>query len=277
MISNHLIQRQQEAVRPSKLLLVVQPFATTDYGIRLIKEERYMSVGVLIFEGMKVGFLPGDFQISVDESGSFKSRAILSTAYNVLPIWLRVARDNLSQAKTASDNISKKWDDLDENGRKELLISELEASLQVFVSCGIVLDALYDQLRPYANISDTDRKKWRENKIGRGKQIAEVIRRVYKLDNNVFKHFKQNISEIVKYRDLAVHPSHDLKNACDRPDIPVGVDWKFAMYRFANSERCYVATTEMIRYLYTKRCDEKRVVELMEIVFKALRELKVVK
>lgn len=235
-----------------------------------------MSIGVLIFEGMKVGILPGDMQIGIDESGAPKSHAILSTAYNVLPIWLRAARDSLRHAKAASDDVGKRWNDVDDNGRKELLISELEPSLQVFVACGIVLDALYDLLRPYANISDTDLEKWRRNKTGRGKQIAEVIRRVYKLDNKVFKQFRQNISEIVRYRDLAVHPSHDLKNACNRPDIPVGVDWKFAMYRFQNSERCYIATTEVLRYLYTRECDEEKVIELMRNIFKALRELRVV-
>ena len=40
-----------------------------------------ISMGVLIFKGMKVGFLPGDFQISLDKSGNANSHAILSTAY----------------------------------------------------------------------------------------------------------------------------------------------------------------------------------------------------
>ena len=235
-----------------------------------------MSIGVLVFEGMKVGFLPGDFKISLDESDEAKSHAILSTAYNVLPIWLRVARDNLNQSKTASNDIEKNWNNADDSERKELLITELEPSLQVFVSCAIVLDALYYQLRPYAKLSQNDTNKWRDNRTGRAKQIAEVIRRVYKLDKDIFKQFRQNISEIIKYRDLAVHPSLELKNSSSRPDIPVGVDWKFAMYRYPNSERCFVSTIGMLRYLHKNKCDEKGVLETMENVFKALHELKVI-
>lgn len=235
-----------------------------------------MSIGVLIFEGMKVGFLPGDLKISLDQSDNSKSHAILSTAYNVLPIWLRVARDNLNQSKTASDDIVKKWKNADDSERKELLITELEPSLQVFVSCVIVLDALYDQLRPYAKLSQDDINKWRDNKTGRAKQIAEVIRRVYKLDKDIFKQFRETISEIIKYRDLAVHPSLELKNSCSRPDIPVGVDWKFAMYRFSNSERCFESTIKILRYLHKNKCDEKGVLETLDNVFKALHELKVI-
>ena len=235
-----------------------------------------ISMGVLIFEGMKVGFLPGDFQISLDKSGNANSHAILSTAYNVLPIWMRVAHDNLNQSKTASDKIGKRWDNADDSEKKELLISELEPSLQVFVSCGIALDALYDQLRPYAKLSQDDINKWRDNKTGRAKQITEVIRRVYKIEKDTFKQFRSTISEIIKYRDLAVHPSLELKNSCSRPDIPVCVDWKFAMYRYPNSKRCFNSTIKMLQYLYTIKCEEKGVNETMENVFKALRELKVI-
>jgi hypothetical protein len=236
-----------------------------------------MTNGVLIFKGMKVGFLAGDLQISIDDAGSRKSTAILSSAYNVLPIWLRVAHDNLNQAKRASDAIVTKWDKAIDDERKELLISELTTSLQVFISCGIVLDALYDQLYPYAKISDSDRNAWTKNKTGRAKQIAEVIRRAYKLDNKIFKKFRQNICEIIKYRDLAVHPSNELKNTCPRPDIPVGVDWKFSIYRFPNSERCYVAIIEMFEYLYKKKGDNKHVIKLTETIFEALRELMLIK
>jgi len=41
----------------------------------------------------------------MDESGGTSSRIILSTAYNVIPLWLKIARDSLNTAKLASDNI----------------------------------------------------------------------------------------------------------------------------------------------------------------------------
>ncbi len=68
-----------------------------------------MAEGVLIFEGMRVGVLPGDLKIEVGEDGSTNARLILSTAYNVLPIWCRVALDDLRLARQASDAVKAGW------------------------------------------------------------------------------------------------------------------------------------------------------------------------
>src|SRR6185437_376802 len=102
-----------------------------------------MTNGVFVFAGMKVGILPGDLKIEVSESGAVKSTLILATAYNVLPIWLRIANDQYLGAKHASEAIPAEWTS-DDDANRELLIAELNPSLQVFVACGIALDALYD-------------------------------------------------------------------------------------------------------------------------------------
>jgi len=66
-------------------------------------------MGVLIFEGMKVGVLDGDFSISVDENGKMDSKLILSTSYNVLPLWLKIAYENIVLSNKASKDIEKLW------------------------------------------------------------------------------------------------------------------------------------------------------------------------
>ena len=234
-----------------------------------------MAEGVLVFEGMKVGVLPGDLTIDVDESGSINSRLILSTAFNVLPIWLRIANDQLLEAKGACDEIKAQWGSNDDVNR-ELLVAELEPSLQIFVACGIALDALYDQLRQFAKLTQVDIQSWKDNGTARDKQIAEVIRRVYKLDAQATGQFKQNISEILKYRDMAVHPSLELKQACSRPEIPVGVDWKFSAYKYSNAAKCFRATMEMILHLHERKSGISDVDQQMANVVKALVQLKVV-
>jgi len=54
-----------------------------------------MTKGVLVFEGMKVGVLPGDLTVELDESGATSAKLVLSTAYNVLPLWLRRANTQM--------------------------------------------------------------------------------------------------------------------------------------------------------------------------------------
>lgn len=231
-------------------------------------------MGVLIFEGMTVGVLPGDLTISVAEDGSVQSRLIVSTAYNVVPIWMRIAKDSLQQAKLASEKLASEWSD-DSASQKALLVAELAPSMQVCVACGIVLDGLYETLRPHANLSAAEVAAWRRNRLGRGKQIATVIHRVYRLDNHHSREFGKAISQIVKFRDLAVHPSLDLKNACTRPDLAVGVDWKFSAYRYSNALTAFESVGRMLVHLYERTHSDPKVSEAMANIFKSLRELDV--
>lgn len=231
--------------------------------------------GVLIFQGMTVGVQPGDLVISLDPAGGAEAKAILSTAYNVVPVWLRIAHDNVKQAKAASKRIAEEWS-ADDARNRELLITELECCLQVFVACGVALDALYDQLRPFAGITDAEINAWRKNRTSHATQVAEVIRRVFKLQVPASGQFKQALSEILKYRDMAVHPSLALKQSCSRPDIPVGVDWKFAAYRFDNSHACFTSTIGMISYLFEHPCAQEAVTASIQNIVLTLQELGVV-
>lgn len=233
-------------------------------------------MGILIFKGMKVGILPGDFTISMGESGQLESKLILSTAYSVIPLWLRIARDRLKDAKLASEDIASNWDG-DTDHQKALLIAELAPSMEVIVSCGIALDSLYDILRPYAKISEDDINRWKANRTGRGAQIFEVIRRVLKPENKHAKELKKAITDIIKFRDMAVHPTFELKNAHSRPDLKVAVDWKFAAYKFSNAWACFNTTTQMLVYAHQREKLDQSLVAHFKNIFEALEELGVVR
>jgi hypothetical protein len=235
-----------------------------------------MSNEILIFKGMKVGILPGDFVISINEEGDQSSKLILSTAYNVVPLWIKIGQDNLNLAKVASSEIATKWSD-DADMQKDLLLKELAPAMQVFVSCGIALDALYDTLRPYSKLTQTDLDAWKAKKTARAKQIVEVFRRTHKLKNDTLRDFVACISQIVKYRDMAVHPSTELKNSCVRSDVSVAVDWKFAAYRFSNAELCFNNTVNMIVFMYEHKSGSAEIDDSVSNIVDALEELKVVK
>jgi hypothetical protein len=234
-----------------------------------------MSSGVLIFQGMTVGVLPGDFELSVNDAGDVNSKLILSTSYNVIPIWLSIANNHFISARTAAETLKNQWDE-DAEKQKSLLMSELAPSMQTIVSCGIALDALYDMLRPYAKVSQEDIDTWKSKGTSRGAQISEILRRVYKIKGETFKAFKKNITEIIKFRDMAVHPASELKNAITRPDIAAAVDWKFVAYRFQNASTCFDSTMKMFCYLYENKCIEDSVNLSITNIFLALQELGVV-
>ncbi len=229
-------------------------------------------MGVLVFEGMKFGFLEGDLTKSIGENGDLNSEAILTTSYNVLPIWLRIAHDNVSLAKAAFEALTNQWND-DPELQKSLLLAELSPSVQTFVACGIAFDALYEQLRPFAKISDEDIKAWKKNKTPRSAQIIEITRRVYKIQGVHLKEIKKVVKETTALRDNAVHPNHALKRTMERPDIPVGVDWRFCAYRYENASTCYSNAIDILLYLYEKGSPDELVNENMENIFRSLREM----
>ncbi len=229
-------------------------------------------MGVLIFKGMSIGILPGDIVISMDESGQSTSKLILSTAYNVIPLWVRIARDRLNDAKRASEDIASNWDD-DTDHQKAMLIAELAPSMEVVVSCGIALDSLYDMLRPYAKLSEADINRWKANRTGRGAQIFEVVRRVLKPENKHVKELKKAITDIIKFRDMAVHPTLELKNTLSRPDLDVAVDWKFSAYRFSNAWACFNTTKQIILFAHQQEHLDQKLILAFKNIFEALEEL----
>jgi hypothetical protein len=235
-----------------------------------------MSGGVLIFKGMRVAVLAGDLTIGISDSGEFDSQCTLSTAYNVIPIWMKIAHDSLKQSKVASEEILEKWNK-NADFQKHLLMSELAPSMQVIVACGIALDALYDTLRPYAKITSEEIEVWKKNKTARYKQIIEIIRRTYKLKPDILEKFKEAIGDTIQMRDKAVHPSLELQNVYGRSDIDVSVDWKFAVYRHDNAKRIFMNTINAIAYLYEHKSNIDELDTALFNIIEAFEELKIIK
>lgn len=235
-----------------------------------------MTKGVMLFKGMKLGILPGGFKLSIGMDGESNSTLMLATAYNVLPIWLNVARQQLEVASKAARGIKEAWG-VSEQDNRQLLLRELQPCLLVIVACGIALDSLYEQLKPFAKLEASQLEAWKTNRTKRSAQIAEVARRVFRLDNSIGKAFRENIGMIIDARDQAVHPTFQLKEACSRPDLDVAVDWKFATYRYENALVCYKSCAEMIVHLIEKKSGVPEVDSEMERISEALQELGVVK
>lgn len=228
--------------------------------------------GILVFKGMKVGFLEGDFTIGVTEEGQLESKAILSTSYNVLPLWLRIARDNVNIAKTAFDAISSHWHS-DPDAQKKLLLAELSPAIQTIVACGIAYDALYEQIRPFSKITPAEIASWKKNRTSRASQISEVIRRVYKLSNAESKRLLHMVTQTTRLRDLAVHPSDELKQSRNRPDLPISLDWRFCAYRYENALNCYNNIMGALIFLRDKTSPEEGANANMENIFASLEEM----
>jgi len=126
---------------------------------------------------------------------------------------------------------------------------EFESSMQAIMASAIAIDAFYAVLRNKAEIPEMLIKRWREKRTARYVQIAEVIRIAFGLKSQGIKVLRQNLKEIYRLRDLAVHPSGDIKAPILHPELDVGVEWRFAFFRHHNAELVVRTTARMLSEL----------------------------
>jgi len=88
---------------------------------------------------------------------------------------------------------------------------------QIFVACGIALDAFYDKTGEFASHSHPCRPSQTEdNGKSRDRQIAEVIALCTNCMRTATGHSTEHFGDF-KVSDMAVHPSLELKQAAVAP------------------------------------------------------------
>jgi hypothetical protein len=194
---------------------------------------------------MNVGVPVGGLQISIDPSGSLKSSLQLQLHFDVVPSWTALALKHLADAHNDKLAREQAWTADVEDDKGSTLEREFRSSMQAIMSSAIALDAFYAVLQDRVKIDQTLRDKWRANRTARYAQITEVIRMAFQLKPKGSAALRNNLKEIYRLRDLAVHPSAALKDPILHPELGVGVEWRFYHFRFDHAllvVRCAVET-----------------------------------
>lgn len=118
--------------------------------------------------------------------------------------------------------------------------------MQAIVSAAVAWDALYAMVRDHAAIPPAMAERWRSGRTGRYTQVAEVVRRAFKLKAPGAAALRENLKEIFRCRDRAVHPSGKLEAAIHHPELNVGVEWRFVFFRARNAEFAVSVATAML-------------------------------
>ena len=119
------------------------------------------------------------------------------------------------------------------------------------MSAAIALDAYYAVISTMIALPEDLTAKWRENRTARHAQISEVLRRAFTLKPEGFAALRQKLREIYRLRDLAVHPSGKIEAPILHPELQVGVEWRFANFRFENALLVVRESVRMIDELVT--------------------------
>ena len=208
--------------------------------------------GIFIKKGMTVGVPTGGLTISVDDQGKISAHCNLHVHFDVCPTWLELASRHLADANEKKVARIAAWQSTDETAKAESLEREFEASMQAIMAAAIAVDAFYAVIKTKAAISETLIKKWKDNGTARYAQISEVLRQTFTLKESEGDVLRQNLKQIFKLRDLAVHPAGQIQAPLLHPEINVVVEWRFFYFRAETASILVGEAQNMIRTLVTQ-------------------------
>lgn len=231
--------------------------------------------GVFISRGMTVAVPAGGLTIALDADGKPTASSLtLHVHFDVCPTWCQLALQHLAEAKSRRDARIAAWAGTDEDRKAASLEREFEASMQAAMAAAIALDAFYSTIQTHVHLPPALVEQWRTKRTARYSQVTEVLRRGFHLKPNGTKTLRQNLKEIYRFRDLAVHPSGKIEAPLLHPELDVGVEWRFAYFRAANADALVNAATAIIWDLaYNGKPTEEKVINYIQALRVRMAEL----
>lgn len=230
--------------------------------------------GIFISRGMTVAVPAAGLTIGIGDDGNITGNLTLQIRFDVCPTWTELALRHLQEAKTKRDDREAAWAGTNEEQKSATLEREFEASMQAIMAAAIAVDAFYSLMQTYVVLPPSLVERWRTKRTARYSQVTEVLRRAFNLKPKGTTALRQNLKEIYRLRDLAVHPSGKIEAPILHPELNVGVEWRFAYFRAHNAELLVNAATWILWDLaHGGKPKDSNIVEYMANLRQRLAEL----
>jgi hypothetical protein len=205
--------------------------------------KRAPMAGIFISRGMTIAVPPGGLTIGFGEDGNPTGNLTLHVRFDVCPTWIELALRHLEDAKARRTTREIAWAGTNEDEKASTLEREFESSMQAVMAAAIAIDAFYSLMQTHVQLPPSLVTQWRTKRTARYTQVTEVLRRAFHLNSKGAAVLRQNLKEIYRLRDLAVHPSGKIGAPILHSEINVGVEWRFAYFRAHNAELVVNAAT----------------------------------
>lgn len=193
--------------------------------------------GIFITKGMSLSIPAGGLKISIADDGKVNSEVRVHVRFDTCQTWASLAVQHLRRAQEHRALRLAAWSGTDEAEKGRTLEQEFEASMQAMVAAAIAWDAFYALVKEHVDLPKGVVESWRKKRTSRHIQVTEVVRQAFTLKPKGASALRQNLKEIFKYRDLAVHPSGAIDAPVLHPELNVGVEWRFATFRAVAAEQ----------------------------------------
>lgn len=184
--------------------------------------------GILLVRGST--FSLHNLSISLDASGKMSSTMEPKIAWEIWPMWLRIAIDNEAIAATARKHLLIATGDGTEAGqeRARRLEEETRAGLVTISASAFAIEAMALSAGAMAGI----------NGVGfatsSAKRACEVLKQCFDLPQ--FSEWRKVVIKIFKVRNDAVHPDAGLRDPLYHPAVNAAVPWPAHVYRYENAK-----------------------------------------
>jgi hypothetical protein len=228
--------------------------------------------GVFFSRGMTVSIPVGGLSFTTD--GEIGPNVTIHVHYDVCPTWLYLARRHLADAEERKATRIIAWQSEDQDARASSLEKEFESSMQAIMSAAIAIDSFYATLRDKVAIPQQTILAWRKNGTARFKQAAEVLRQAFSLNPRGSVILRQNLKEIFRFRDMAVHPAGNTAAPVLHPELQVGVEWRFDAFRADNARAIVMqAQNTIVELVATGRPSTPEIAKYAEALGKLISGL----
>lgn len=220
--------------------------------------------GPFITKGMRIS-IP-ELTLSISDDGKLSTGPIvIHTGLDMCPYWLSIAYNHLLAAEKARDKLLEAKEKGDNDAMGDALQEEFIEGMQSIMASGIAVNAFYAYIRGSVNVSQETIDGWRKNRTARYKQIAEVLRRAFHIEQENSNLLRDILQRNFRLRDDAVHP----REGTSEPEVHIEfnqkTDWRYARFCFYNAKDVLDKTLRIVWQLVNKaQVDSSPNVELQK-------------
>lgn len=175
--------------------------------------------------------------ISLGADGKLEAQPVsLYTGSHMCPQWLKIAYDHLLVTEENSNTLLDAIRRSDDEAIGDALKLEFSSGMQAVMASGIAIDAFFAAVKEHVVIPPATTQAWRTNGTARYKQISEVFRLAFRLDNTEVQELRNTIKRIYYFRDRAVHPSSTASALAIHPQLNKMTNWWYAAFCYQNAK-----------------------------------------
>lgn len=190
---------------------------------------------MLLIKGAKVGIPDGGLRISMDGQGRPHASISMHMAVDVTPIWLDIAVSRAIASESRREEVLARATGADADGLTSAMEGQVAETMQCVLAAAVAIEAFYGVVSRDFKIPTDLVAKWRHRRTARERQIAEVLRRAFRLPPADVKMIQTGLKELFRYRNMAVHPPARLQPPVWYDALQVPTEWRFGTFCFANA------------------------------------------